>query len=95
MINLRMWIRATFTLLIFGSFAYILGLLFSSDRTLDDKFRDLLNIIVGSFLALPLVIVLVVGAVVFGAYKIGINDTDEPYDMNNMYRTSKRYKDDD
>ena len=45
-----MWIRATFTLLIFGSFAYILGLLFSSDRTLDDKFRDLLNIIVGSFL---------------------------------------------
>ena len=50
MINSRMWIRATFTLLIFGSFAYILGLLFSSDRTLDDKFRDLLNIIVGSFL---------------------------------------------
>ena len=50
MINSRMWIRATFTLLIFGSFAYILGLLFSSDQTLDDKFRDLLNIIVGSFL---------------------------------------------
>ena len=55
----------------------------------------LILVVVGSFLALPLVIVLVVGAVVFGAYKIGINDTDEPYDMNNMYRTSKRYDKDD
>ena len=50
MINSRMWIRATFTLLMFSSFAYILTLLFSSGETLDDKFRDLLNIIVGSFL---------------------------------------------
>ena len=50
MINSRMWIRATFTLLMFGSFGYILTLLFTSGETLHDKFRDLLNIIVGSFL---------------------------------------------
>ena len=50
MINSRMWIRATFTLLMFSSFAYILTLLFTSGETLDDKFRDLLNIIIGSFL---------------------------------------------
>ena len=50
MINSRMLIRATFTLLMFGSFGYILTLLFTSGETLDDKFRDLLNIIVGSFL---------------------------------------------
>ena len=50
MINSRMWIRAFFTTIIFLSFAYILHLLFSPDVTLEDKFRDLLNIIVGSFL---------------------------------------------
>jgi uncharacterized membrane protein YedE/YeeE len=50
MINTRMWLRAFFTTIIFGSFAYILYLLFNPTLTLEDKFRDLLNIIVGSFL---------------------------------------------
>tara|TARA_Y100001973_G_C5132442_1_gene298506 strand:- start:311 stop:514 length:204 start_codon:yes stop_codon:yes gene_type:complete len=50
MINTRMWIRAFFTTIIFGSFGFILYLLFSPDYPLEDKFRDLLNIIVGSFL---------------------------------------------
>ena len=48
--NSRMWIRAFFTTIIFGSFAYILYLLFNPTYMLEDKFRDLLNIIVGSFL---------------------------------------------
>jgi uncharacterized membrane protein YedE/YeeE len=48
--NSRMWIRAFFTTIIFSSFAYILYLLFSPTYMLEDKFRDLLNIIVGSFL---------------------------------------------
>ena len=50
MINSRMWIRAFFTTIIFSSFAYILYLLFNPTYMLEDKFRDLLNIIVGSFL---------------------------------------------
>jgi len=45
-----MWIRAFFTTIIFSSFAYILYLLFNPTYMLEDKFRDLLNIIVGSFL---------------------------------------------
>ena len=48
--NSRMWIRAFFTTIIFSSFAYILYLLFNPTYMLEDKFRDLLNIIVGSFL---------------------------------------------
>jgi len=53
----------------------------------------LILVLVGSILALPLVIVLLVGVVIFGAYKIGIaeDDADDHYDMNNMYRTNKRY----
>ena len=50
MINSRMWIRAFFTTIIFSSFALILYLLFNPTYVLEDKFRDLLNIIVGSFL---------------------------------------------
>ena len=50
MINTRMWLRAFFTTIIFSSFAYILYLLFNPTYMLEDKFRDLLNIIVGSFL---------------------------------------------
>ena len=48
--NSRMWIRAFFTTIIFSSFALILYLLFNPTYVLEDKFRDLLNIIVGSFL---------------------------------------------
>ena len=50
MINQRMWLRAFFTTIIFGSFSFILWLLFNPHYPLEDKFRDLLNIIVGSFL---------------------------------------------
>ena len=50
MINTRMWLRAFFTTIIFGSFSFILYLLFNPHFPLEDKFRDLLNIIVGSFL---------------------------------------------
>ena len=50
MINTRMWLRAFFTTIIFGSFSFILYLLFNPTYMLEDKFRDLLNIIVGSFL---------------------------------------------
>jgi len=45
-----MWIRAFFSTIIFGSFTLILYLLFNPTYILEDKFRDLLNIIVGSFL---------------------------------------------
>jgi|TARA_Y100001951_G_scaffold7795_1_gene4943 hypothetical protein len=55
----------------------------------------LVLILAGGLLALPIVIVLIIGAVIFIAYKVGIDETDEPYDMNNMYRSNKRYKDDD
>ena len=50
MTNQRMWLRAFFTTIIFGSFSFILWLLFNPHYPLEDKFRDLLNIIVGSFL---------------------------------------------
>ena len=43
--------RFFLTIIMFGSFGTILNLLFSPETQLDDKFRDLLNIIVGSFLA--------------------------------------------
>ena len=49
-VNTRMWLRAFFTSIIFFSFSYILYLLFHPTYDLEDKFRDLLNIIVGSFL---------------------------------------------
>ena len=44
------WMQFTITLLMFGSFGWIIYLLFA-DLQLDDKFRDLMNIIVGTFLA--------------------------------------------
>jgi uncharacterized membrane protein YedE/YeeE len=47
---MRMWLRAFFTSIIFFSFSLILWLLFNPHYPLEDKFRDLLNIIVGSFL---------------------------------------------
>ena len=46
------WMQFTITLLMFGSFLGIILLLFSNDKfQLDEKFRDLLNIIVGTLLA--------------------------------------------
>jgi flagellar biosynthesis component FlhA len=47
-------------------------------------------IVLGSILALPLVLVLVVGAVVFIAYKIGMTediDEDKPYDLYKKFRS--------
>ena len=46
------WMQFTITLLMFVSFGGIIMLLFDKDSyELDEKFRDLLNIIVGTFLA--------------------------------------------
>ena len=42
------WMQFSITVAIFGLFIWIIWLLFHG--TLDDKFRDLLNIIIGSFL---------------------------------------------
>ena len=50
MINTRMWIRALFTSSLIGMFIYILWLLFNDSMETPDAFRDLLNIILGSFL---------------------------------------------
>ena len=38
------------SLLMFTSFAFILWLLFHPSLELDEKFRDLLNIVIGSYL---------------------------------------------
>ena len=46
----RMWMRFILTGIMFGSFYWVVWLLFTDSYTLDDKFRDLLNIIIGSFL---------------------------------------------
>jgi len=43
------WMQFTITIAMFGLFIWIIYLLFH--ETLDEKFRDLLNIIVGGFLA--------------------------------------------
>ena len=43
------WMQFTITAAMFGLFVWIIYLLFH--ETLDEKFRDLLNIIVGGFLA--------------------------------------------
>ena len=43
------WMQFTISVAIFGLFIWIIWLLFHG--TLDDKFRDLMNIIVGGFLA--------------------------------------------
>ena len=46
------WMQFTITCFMFGAFAGIIWLLFDKDNfELDEKFRDLLNIIVGTFLA--------------------------------------------
>ena len=51
-------------------------------------------VLVGSLVALPIVLVLAVGAIIFISYKVGIteDDDDDHYDMNNMYRSTKNYK---
>ena len=46
----RTWMRFILTGIMFGSFYWVVWLLFTDSFTLDDKFRDLLNIIIGSFL---------------------------------------------
>ena len=46
----RTWMRFILTAIMFGSFYWVVRLLFTALFTLDDKFRDLLNIIIGSFL---------------------------------------------
>ena len=46
----RTWMRFILTTIMFGSFFWVVWLLFTDLFTLDDKFRDLLNIIIGSFL---------------------------------------------
>ena len=46
----RTWMRFILTLVMFGSFFWVVWLLFTDLFALDDKFRDLLNIIIGSFL---------------------------------------------
>ena len=46
----RTWMRFILTLVMFSSFFWVVWLLFTDLFTLDDKFRDLLNIIIGSFL---------------------------------------------
>ena len=45
------WMQFTISLLMFGTFAWIIWLLFHPTLQLEDNFRDLLNIIVGTFLA--------------------------------------------
>ena len=50
-IRRRTWMRFILTILMFGSFGTILNLLFHPTLTLDERFRDLLNIVVGTFLA--------------------------------------------
>ena len=45
------WMQFAITVAKFGVFGWIIWLLFSPTMTLDEKFRDLLNIIVGGFLA--------------------------------------------
>jgi hypothetical protein len=49
-IRIRMFFRFVLTMVMFYSFYYILTLLFHPTLDLDEKFRDLLNIIIGSFL---------------------------------------------
>ena len=45
------WMQFTISLLMFGTFSWIIWLLFHPTLQLEDNFRDLLNIIVGTFLA--------------------------------------------
>ena len=50
-IRRRTWMRFLLTIMMFGSFGTILNLLFHPTLTLGDQFRDLLNIVIGTFLA--------------------------------------------
>ena len=50
-IRRRTWMRFLLTIMMFGSFGTILNLLFHPTLTLDEQFRDLLNIVIGTFLA--------------------------------------------
>ena len=45
------WMQFTISLIMFGTFSWIVWLLFHPTLELEDNFRDLLNIIVGTFLA--------------------------------------------
>jgi flagellar biosynthesis component FlhA len=50
-------------------------------------------IVLGSILALPLVLVVVVGAVVFIVYKLGMTediDEDTPYDRYKKFRSTNK-----
>ena len=47
----RTWMRFILTLVMFGSFGFILFLLFHPTLTLDETHRDLLNILLGTFIA--------------------------------------------
>ena len=47
----RLYIRFTLSIAIFGIFAWIISLLFHPTLQLDTTHRDLLNIILGAFLA--------------------------------------------
>mgnify|MGYP001476451467 CR=1 FL=1 len=49
-VRIRMFFRFVLTIIMFYSFYYILSLLFHPTLELDEKFRDLLNIVIGSFL---------------------------------------------
>ena len=50
-IRRRTWMRFLLTIMMFGSFGTILSYLFHPTLTLDERFRDLLNIVIGTFLA--------------------------------------------
>ena len=59
-------------------------------------------IVIGSILALPVILVFVVGAIIFIAYKVGIAadaiEKEDPNDPDVMYRhlrPVRRYRDDD
>ena len=45
------WMQFSISLIMFGTFSWIVWLLFHPTLELEDNFRDLLNIIVGTFLA--------------------------------------------
>jgi hypothetical protein len=56
-------------------------------------------LLIGGLLALPIVLILVVGAVIFIAYKIGITadaiEKKDTYDPDWYLKPIKRYRDDD
>jgi len=45
------WMQFTISVMIFGCFVWIIWLLFHPTLKLEGSFRDLLNIIIGTFLA--------------------------------------------